>query len=121
MPKIILRKEAKQRKLKYYFTGKPCKYGHISKRRTVNGGCYRCDLDRKIAFYKTSEGKKYAKKTKKKLKNAGYFESPEFKKQETINQKKYYYSEKGTKTRKNHYENVFKEFMRTDEWREKKR
>lgn len=28
----------------YYFTGKPCKHGHISKRQTVNGACYECNL-----------------------------------------------------------------------------
>lgn len=119
--KIISRAEALEKGLKYYFTGKSCKYGHIYKRKTSSGECYRCNLDNKIAFSKTLDGKKYARKVKKKLRDAGYFETPEFKKQETINKKKYYYSEKGTKTRKNHYENVFKEFMKTDDWREKKR
>ena len=27
---------------KYYFTGKPCKHGHISKRVTNSGNCYTC-------------------------------------------------------------------------------
>jgi len=31
---------------KYYFTGKPCKHGHISKRLASNFGCYECHLER---------------------------------------------------------------------------
>lgn len=41
---IINRKEAKEKGLAYYFTGNPCKQGHISKRRTVNGSCHTCFL-----------------------------------------------------------------------------
>lgn len=26
----------------YYFTGKPCKHGHLSKRYTVSGACCKC-------------------------------------------------------------------------------
>jgi len=39
---IILRKEAKRLGLTYYYTGKPCKHGHIDKRQTSNGGCIIC-------------------------------------------------------------------------------
>jgi hypothetical protein len=35
-------KEANALGLKMYFTGKPCKYGHIDKRLVVNGTCYAC-------------------------------------------------------------------------------
>jgi len=35
----ILAKELEQ---PYYFTGNPCIRGHISKRRTCNGGCWEC-------------------------------------------------------------------------------
>lgn len=38
---IISRKEAKERGLKRYFTGKPCKYGHVAERR-VHGECCEC-------------------------------------------------------------------------------
>ncbi|MHB1231570.1 MAG: hypothetical protein ACYCZQ_03165 [Burkholderiales bacterium] len=37
------RTEAKQLGLKYYFTGKPCKCGHVSK-RYVGGNCWECLL-----------------------------------------------------------------------------
>ena len=40
--KIISRKEAMERDLKYYFTGKPCKHGHIASRCTANGSCNQC-------------------------------------------------------------------------------
>lgn len=39
---IISRKEAKERGLKKYYTGKPCKYGHIAERWTGNKVCTEC-------------------------------------------------------------------------------
>ena len=40
---LIQRKQARQNKLNFYFTGKQCIYGHISKRRTSNGFCLECE------------------------------------------------------------------------------
>jgi hypothetical protein len=37
-------KEARASGSIYYFTGKPCKHGHVGKRYTSNGGCYFCHL-----------------------------------------------------------------------------
>lgn len=42
---IISQKEAKTLGLKHYFTGKPCKYGHISKRH-IGGICVACGKER---------------------------------------------------------------------------
>lgn len=39
---IISRKDAKFAGLKFYFTGKPCKYGHLSLRRVSETGCAQC-------------------------------------------------------------------------------
>lgn len=39
---IISRSDAKAKGLSRYFTGKACKHGHISFRRTVNGTCIEC-------------------------------------------------------------------------------
>jgi hypothetical protein len=39
------RKAAKAKNLKYYFTGKPCKHGHLSKRLTRNGLCHACSRE----------------------------------------------------------------------------
>jgi hypothetical protein len=40
--KTITRNEAKAAGLTLYFTGQPCKYGHVSERRTVNTACVEC-------------------------------------------------------------------------------
>lgn len=37
-------KLAREEQSPYYFTGKPCKHGHINKRYTHNGVCYSCCL-----------------------------------------------------------------------------
>ena len=37
-------KQAKAEQSQYYFTGKPCKHGHVNKRYTHNGVCYSCCL-----------------------------------------------------------------------------
>jgi hypothetical protein len=39
---IITRKEAKEKGLTHYFTGKPCKHGHIATRRALTGYCNEC-------------------------------------------------------------------------------
>ena len=39
---IIIRSEAKSQGLKHYYTGLPCKHGHLSWRRTENGECEEC-------------------------------------------------------------------------------
>lgn len=40
--KIISREEAIKKKLKRYYTGKECKNGHFSERKTINGQCIQC-------------------------------------------------------------------------------
>ena len=41
---IITRAEAKQKGLKFYFTGKPCKRGHISESRVSGSDCLMCKV-----------------------------------------------------------------------------
>ncbi|MBJ2228504.1 hypothetical protein JFT67_05545 [Pseudomonas simiae] len=43
---IISRSEALARGLTNYFTGKPCKYGHVAKRTLSNGTCAECQLEK---------------------------------------------------------------------------
>ena len=53
--KAAQRKEAMLKGEKHYFTGKPCKHGHIEKRLTVNGACVECDRiknHRRYDYYK---------------------------------------------------------------------
>lgn len=40
--KIISRKDAESLNLKRYFTGKPCKHGHISERLVSSRTCFEC-------------------------------------------------------------------------------
>lgn len=47
---IVLRKDAIANGLKHYFTGKPCKRGHIEIRFTNNLTCYGCIKDRLARF-----------------------------------------------------------------------
>jgi hypothetical protein len=42
MPEIISRADARAKGLKRYFTGKPCKRGHVVKRRVDTGDCVEC-------------------------------------------------------------------------------
>lgn len=50
-------KEARETNSLYYFTGKPCKRGHISKRVTKKKMCYRCDLDRVMLWQQNNRDK----------------------------------------------------------------
>lgn len=49
---IITRKEAKAQSLNRYFTGKPCKRGHISERMTDSGSCITCCRENERLRYK---------------------------------------------------------------------
>src|SRR6056300_409537 len=65
---VITRKQAKEQGLKHYFTGKPCKHGHVRERHTSSGSCLECrrllqlkqnkDNPEKLAAYRA---KSYAK------------------------------------------------------------
>lgn len=39
---VVSCKDAKAQGLTRYFTGKPCKHGHIAERLVINGTCYEC-------------------------------------------------------------------------------
>ena len=43
--KIISREEAKNQGLKRYFTGEPCKNGHISERWVTQKNCIQCKIE----------------------------------------------------------------------------
>jgi 5-methylcytosine-specific restriction endonuclease McrA len=49
---IISRAEARAAGLQTFFTGKPCKHGHIDLRRTSNGACRTCVNARNAAWLK---------------------------------------------------------------------
>tara|TARA_Y200000002_G_scaffold336596_1_gene304828 strand:- start:651 stop:1340 length:690 start_codon:yes stop_codon:yes gene_type:complete len=57
---IISRKEAKEKGLVHYFTGKPCPHGHLAKRNTKNTDCTECSRLRKERWLAAKEsGKKF--------------------------------------------------------------
>jgi len=56
------RAEAKLKGIKFYFTGKPCKHGHIADRRTHNGECKVCNIisdNKRKEIHKETLYKKY--------------------------------------------------------------
>jgi|SRR5690554_2918608 len=69
--KIITRKEAKERGLDRYYTGKPCKYGHVDERYLSYGGCVACRKGYR------EENKEYTKEYNKKW----YEENKEYEKE----------------------------------------
>lgn len=46
----LSRREAIAAKEQYYFTGRPCKHGHFSKRETRDGSCLECRLSNQRAL-----------------------------------------------------------------------
>ncbi len=70
--KVITRKKAKILRLNKYFTGKPCKWGHIVERYTRDGNCLKCSYNRSIKWQVENSDKKryhnnnYMRKNKEK-------------------------------------------------------
>ena len=81
----IDREEAKEKGYMFYFTGVPCKHGHISERYTSNTACVIC---KKITSYKYNI--KHVDKLK--IKRKIYIENNKEKEKER--HKKYYYKNK---------------------------
>ena len=52
---IISRDEAKEQGLKRYFTGEPCRHGHLSERRTNDGKCAECVKIRRDKYYQNNK------------------------------------------------------------------
>jgi hypothetical protein len=48
---VVTRADALARGLTRYFTGKPCKHGHLSERTSCNGGCIACNAISIAALY----------------------------------------------------------------------
>lgn len=63
--KIITREQALKKGLSHYFTGKPCRNGHIDKRRTKWWDCIACHRDRRRASDKIHAKAKIARTNKR--------------------------------------------------------
>ena len=59
------RKEAKERGLKYYFTGKECSRGHLSARTASHAECIKCHAEDSAAFKRTEKGKAVTQRNSK--------------------------------------------------------
>ena len=59
----VSRQEAIAKGLKFYFTGKPCKHGHVADRYVKNYGCMICKKQRQIA-----DSKRWRENNKTKIK-----------------------------------------------------
>lgn len=74
--KIITRKEAKLLGLRRYFTGLPCKHGHIAQREISNGCCVECKRIWTENWRKKPENEKFNNaKTAKELPPVDYLSS----------------------------------------------
>ena len=82
---IISRKEAQAKGIKRYFTGKPCKYGHVDERNTANGICVVCQR-LTVSKHRSKNIEKYREKDKKRYRNNL--------KSEKLRSKEYYYKNK---------------------------
>lgn len=56
----ITRKEARDNKLRFYYTGIPCSKGHVSVRRTKSAVCNTCHLEHRLAYNSTDKRRKWA-------------------------------------------------------------
>lgn len=83
---IVSCKQAKELGLKRYFTGKPCKHGHLAERH-VTGGCIICaNVDQRRYYAQGPEKYKY--------KNKLYFQRVETKFHNKIRQRLFYLNNK---------------------------
>lgn len=67
---IVKRAEAIEQGLTHYFTGNPCKYGHVSERILVSRLCKECKRIQAISYYERNKdkSKEYRKSKKEKIK-----------------------------------------------------
>jgi len=63
---IITRKQAQEQGIVRFFTGKPCKYGHVSERKTINSRCLECHkVDMRKRYADPAAKKKIDKQNRK--------------------------------------------------------
>jgi len=71
--KITTRAEARARGLKQYFTGRPCKHGHVAPRQVVNSTCTACSNERRNKRYYDNHDAEKAYKRDHYVKNREYY------------------------------------------------
>lgn len=58
---IVTRSDALSVGATRFFTGKPCKHGHLSERTSANGGCIRCNAITGAELYQADKPRRYLK------------------------------------------------------------
>jgi len=102
---IISRKEAFEKGLKYYFTGKPCTRGHISKRLVSVHNCPDCSSERLEIYRKNNPEKIKENLRKYRENNRDYFTSywennKDYWKSETVRERNKSYQKRYSKENK---------------------
>jgi hypothetical protein len=72
LPNIISRNEARALGLKRFFTGKPCKHGHVAENGVSDGQCVMCMRARQAAWWRVHRAarlQKYRAQRAAKLQN----------------------------------------------------
>lgn len=69
---LIRRIDAKNQGLKRYFTGKPCKYGHVAERFVSSGRCSSCDSELQKSPEYRSKRRAYEQSHEMRVKRAKY-------------------------------------------------
>ncbi len=99
---IITRQRALKEGLKYYFTGKPCKHGHISKRWTIGKSCIECTQTSRRKKMKKEYDSKWIKNLDNRKKKEQYY-AVYYKKPEVIERRKEYNAKLEIKEKKKIY------------------
>lgn len=79
--KIITRQEATAQGLIRYYTGKPCKHGHLSERRRDNGTCIECLNVYQQAYGQTEQRKEANRKNQQRYQQSAKGKARDRKKQ----------------------------------------
>lgn len=91
----VSKEDAKKQGLVRYFTGKPCKHGHIAERKVSNSGCITCHDERSNLFRQQNADQErrrlrnYKLKNEEKVKEAGLRYRTENKQKERLRHEKY--------------------------------
>lgn len=93
---IVTRKEAKESGLSRYFTGKACKYGHVSERNVGNKNCLECSKSRENSPEHKDKVKKYREENKEARKESSRRYREDNKEYLKLRKKEYYEKNKET-------------------------
>ena len=133
MHEKISRHIAKKNGSNKYFTGLPCKNGHISERYVIGNKCVKCKQEIGLKYYESNSdkinrlGKIYRKSEEGKAALESYRKSDKYKKMKKLSDQKYKQSDKGKEARGKYYKSekgkeAISKWRKTDkakEWAQK--